>query len=542
MLGIMRYLLSILLLLLWTSSAACQEPVSRVNADPKLILWLKTNVSPKTGLPLSFHVSDTLKAATYEAIGPSDSLTAIIERLIIEEGVSIYDAALWQITLGTLGGSNSLRAASLPFNIYYAGHLKELKSIRAGYPNQPFISDPHDPEAVASDLTSLGKRGFLFRILNAHGKYNTSDPLDGKTKFKDFPTWPTVHWEDWKPIAGENAWVVIAAMHLYHKKYFDPRTSAYAHNSKALEIKLAEELARAALILQADNGGIRMAPMGTYNHLLNIDNNDTVPGIQKQLDAHALSRTLITPLEMFTESDFDFSTVSEEFKWHYFETSTENNLSWYTALRMLYTVTGKPVYRRAMDGIENYLKEVWSPVDGYFYQGMHFTNGAWIPNTEYFATDCQTWGLAKLGPAKIDEWFGEGSAHRMWARTSEMTGVFDDENRILGVGFTRENSRLSIEWTVGAIYAANELAQYYKVEHPEWSNLARRDAVSMRRGIENYRFELSPATAAYSYSSERNWIPFGWFSHEPHVISLVSTCWVALLDARFNPFFINGND
>ena len=527
------------MILLWTSSAACQEPAGRAGVDPKLTHWLKANVSARTGMPLSFYVTDDLKAETYEAIGPANSLTAIIERLIVEEGISIYDTALWQITLGLLGGNDGLRAASRPFAIYYDGHLGELKSIRAGYPNQPFIYDPENPEAIASDLTSLGKRGFLFRILNANGKYNTTDPLDGKSHFKDFPTWPTVHWEDWKPIAGENAWVVIAAMHLYHKKYFDPQTGAYIHNNTSAEMLLAEELARAAIILQADNGGIRMAPLGTYNHLLNIDNNDTVPGIQRQLDAHALSRTLVTPLSMFIESDFDFSTVSEEFKWHYFEISTENNLSWYTALRMLYVVTGKPVYRRAMDGIENYLREAWDPVDGYFYQGMHFTDGEWLPNTEYFATDCQTWGIAKLGPRKIDEWFGEDSAYRMWKKTREMTGVFDNRNRLLGVGFTRENSRLSIEWTVGAVYAANELAEYYRTSDPKWSDAARRDAISMRQGVEEYRFELSPVEAAYSYSSERNWIPFGWFSHEPHVMSFVSTCWVILLDAQFNPFYID---
>jgi len=510
------------------------------DVDPKLVLWLKTNVSKQTGMPLSFAVPESIKAETYAEIGPADSLTAIIERIIIEEGVSVYDAALWQIALTILDGEESVRAATLQLKYYWAGHLKDLKSIRAGYPNQPFIYNLDAPEAVSSDIHALGARGFIFRIINAHGKYDTEDPLDGKEHFTAFPTWPTVHWEDWKPIAGENAWVAIAAMHLYHRKYFNETTGTYAHNPDAVELKLAEELARAAIILQAENSGIRMAPFGTYNHLLNINNTESVAGIQKQLDAHAISKSLTSPLNMFVESGFDLAQVSDEFKWHYFEISTENNLSWYTALRALHAVTGKSVYANAMAGIERYLKDVYNETDGTFYQGMHFTNGKWATNTDFFATDCQTWGLAKLGPKKINEWFGEGSAHKMWETTKQRSGSFDTEGRLLGVGFTEEHDRISIEWTVGAIYAAHALTRHYENSHPQWSNQARRDAISMRDGIEPYRIDLSPKTAAYAYSSRRDWIPFGWFSHEPQVLSLTSTAWVVLLDAGFNPFTING--
>ena len=206
---------------------------------------------------------------------------------------------------------------------------------------------------------------------------------------------------------------------------------------------------------------------------------------------------------------------------------------------LIYAITQKPIYRKAMGRIESYLKDAWNDEGQYFYQGMHFTDGQWIPNTDYFATDVQTWGIAKLGPKMIDDWFGEGAAFRMWKKTKELSGSRKENNRLLGVGFSEENNRISIEWTAGAIYAANALDKYYLNSHPDWSDIAFQDAITMRQGIDAYRFDLSPEKAAYSYSSRRDWIPFGWFSHDMNVMSLVSTCWVILLDMQFNPFYLS---
>ena len=58
----------------------------------------------------------------------------------------------------------------------------------------------------------------------------------------------------------------------------------------------------------------------------------------------------------------------------------------------------------------------------------------------------------------------------------------------------------------------------------------------MRAGIEEYRFTVRPGEDAYSYSSIRRWIPFGWFSHAPEILSLASTAWVYLIDKGINPF------
>ncbi len=101
---------------------------------------------------------------------------------------------------------------------------------------------------------------------------------------------------------------------------------------------------------------------------------------------------------------------------------------------------------------------------------------------------------------------------------------------------------MSIEWTVGAVFAVRELATYYRKTHADWARQALLDEKRMRLGIESFRVELTDDKAAYPYSSKRGWIPFGWISHDPEVLSLTSTCWVMLLDENFNPAYLPGQN
>ncbi len=469
----------------------------------KLLTWMRHNLSPQTQLPYSFYVPEDIKKEVYARMGEPNAVNDIIERVIVEEGLVIYDGAVAQMVFTLLGDPDDLMLAQTPIDIYWKGSLNQLSNLRAGFAGDHFVYDPQHPQAVASDLQAQGERGFIFRVINANGQYNTSDPLDGKTEFEGFPTWPTVHWEDWKPVAGENAWVAMAAIQLYYKKYAQ-RGGVIDYLPSAVELQLAEELARAALMLQADHGGIRMAPIGTY--------------------ALAASGTL--------------EDVEKARHWWYEEISTENNISWYAAFRMLHEVTGKDIYQQAMDNIENYLKTVWNPQENYFYQGMHLMNGQWEVNADHFALDVQTWGIAALSPVKIDAWFGEGAAYRMWQKALDLSGARGEDNRVRGVGFTQEHDRVSVEWTAGAVLAANELASYYTSSHPQWARDTSRVAQDLRAGIEELRSEISQDMAAYSYSSRRGEIPFGWNSHFPEILSLASTGWVLFIDNGINPFYL----
>jgi len=471
--------------------------------DPHLFNWLKFNISPVTRLPYSFYIPEKAKPEIYRHMGPSGSLNGTIERTITHEGLDIYDGAVYQIVLGMAGGKENLKQASLADHYYWQGSVGDTWNIRAGYPINTFVYDPQHPESVSSDMGRLGERGFIYRIIDADGKYLVTDPLDGKKSLTGFPGDDRLHWVDWKPVAGENAWVVIAAMQIYHKKYFDFDQGTYATHLDSVELKLSRELARAAMMLQSDSGGIRMAPLGTYRSLKKEET------------------------ENFTESN-----------WWYNHISTENNISWYAAFRMLYQVTGEAQYKKAMDGIERYLRFVWDKKQGFFYQGAYFINGQWVVNRENFALDVQTWGIACIGSRNLDAWFGDGASWRIWQAGREHSGVFDKQGDLLGVGYTDEHDRISVEWSAGAMVALSELGNYYQTKNPDWTLQAWRDKSSMRKSMESLHHNISHRLAAYSYSSRRGDIPFGWNSHDPKVLSLASTGWMIFVDAGFNPFWL----
>ncbi|MBF0595261.1 MAG: hypothetical protein HQL22_09885 [Candidatus Omnitrophica bacterium] len=437
-------------------------------------------------------------------MGKIDSVTGIIERIVVDKGLVIYDSAVGQIALTLSGSNDDIGVAEKPLKIFWEGGFGNLSNIRAGYSGNNFIYDPGNPEAVSSNTDAKGIRGFIFRIINADGDYLAADPVDGKTHFNGFPTWPDIHWEDWKPVAGENAWVVIAAMHLYHKKYFDRQKMDYDEHPESIEWRLSEEIARAALMLQASNGGIRMAPLGT-----------------------------------FRENEPDLS--SGQGSWWYNQISTENNLSWYSAFRMLYQVTKKEVYFSAMQKMEGYFKQVFDHDRRFFYQGMTFRNNEWHVNTDQFAVDVQTWGILSLGVETIDRWFGDGSAYSCWQQAKQASATRDAAGRLMGVGYTRETGRISVEWSAGAILAARQLAQFYNQDHSDRTKELLQDADEMRMGMNEFRREMPGGVSAYAYSSKRDWIPFGWNSHDPRVMSLASTGWMIFVDRGYNPFYIDGN-
>ncbi len=459
--------------------------------DPHLLNWLKFNVSPITHLPYSFYIAEKNKTAVYRRMQSSGVLKGTIERTITHEGMDIYDGAVYQIVLSMAGGEENFKKASLMDRYYWQGSIGDTWNIRAGYPINTFVYDPKHPESVSSDNARLGQRGFIFRIIDADGKYLVTDPLDGKKNLAGFPENDRLHWVDWKPVAGENAWVVIAAMQLYSR------------HPDSVDLNLARELARAAMMLQSDIGGIRMAPLGT-------------------------NRTLSK------EEKYYFS----EDNWWYNHISTENNISWYAAFRMLYQTTGEPQYKKAMDGIERYLRFVWDAKQGLFYQGALFINGQWVLARENFALDVQTWSIACIGPQNLDAWFGDGSAWRIWQSGRKHSGVFDQKGNILGVGYTDEHDRISVEWSAGAMVALTELGDYYRTQNPDLAFQALSDKSSMRMSMESLHFNISQGLAAYSYSSRRGEIPFGWNSHDPQVMSLVSTGWMIFVDAGFNPFWL----
>lgn len=498
-----------------------------LNNAQELLAWMRDLPDAQTGMPQSYRPKTS---DVYQDMGGEVSVTGIIERMIVRQGVSVYDAALWQMALLSTDTQSDLQIAARPTEVYWTGKLGAADSIRTGYDGQPFVYNPDEPGAVSANISAVNHRGFVFRILDSRGRYLSDDPLDGKEQVEGFPNSSAIHWEDWRPIAGENAWVVMAALHLYQKKYKGMTEPVH----DAAELLLAKEIARAALYLQADNGGIRMAPLGTYYYLSGVSGLKSADDVAHVLDQ--ANRRMSGGLQGAERRVGKLSFI-EEHIWYYEEISTENNVSWYAAFRMLYEVTGDPQYAAAMTKIENYFRSVWDAADKSFAQGVHFMNGQWRVN-KIFAADVQNWIIVVLGPGKIDEMFGPAAAWNVWNAARSKSGCFSAKGDLQGVGFTDENSRISIEWTGGAILAARILADYYQGTAPERAKDLLRDIFTMRRSLEDYRFSVKGDQAAYSYSSQRGWIPFGWFSQAPDVLSLAATAWIFFIDTGINPFFI----
>ena len=191
-----------------------------------------------------------------------------------------------------------------------------------------------------------------------------------------------------------------------------------------------------------------------------------------------------------------------------------------------------------MDSIERYLHFVWSGQEGLFFQGANFVNGQWTVSHDNFALDVQTWSIACLGPQNLDKWFGQGTAWRIWQAGRRHSGVLDGQGNLIGVGYTDEHDRISVEWSAGAMVALTGLADYYKNNDPSWALQALNDKASIRKSMESLHYKISEDLSAYSYSSRRGTIPFGWNSHDPQVMSLASSGWMIFVDAGFNPFWL----
>jgi len=167
-----------------------------------------------------------------------------------------------------------------------------------------------------------------------------------------------MNWPVWDLRTGDAAWQGIAACQLY-----------YANSSNSNALLFAKQIAADMILLQADNGGIRMSP-------------------QTPADATAAAVT------------------------NYNTQSTENNISAHVLFRMLYQITGDSQYQTAMGAIENYMRtSVWNSVEKRFDGGMHYVDGAWACDHSFYS-DANLWAILEFGAATIDGWPGNVAGYR----------------------------------------------------------------------------------------------------------------------------------
>ncbi len=440
--------------------------------------FIRANKTPG-GLPLSYRAPQDYWRSSKDL--QLQSVEGVIERLITEHSVSIYDAALWQISLSIMNGPQDQKTVFDFTDRLLSGSSGGLQDIRAyGL----------DFQYGEKKLVLKKKDGYFFRIIA--DEYMQVDPLDGNTFLEGFPNLPMLHHEDWKPITGEQAWAAMIG----------PLQSAYLKYqgqipADAPEIKLAKSVLPAVEAMQSSLGAIYHAPYGTYGKNPN-------------------------------------------------DISNENNFSMYAALGMLKQVLqnsdAKTVQKidKLRAGIRDYFRGYgFDPKQSMFYQGGLYEEGLFKP-APMLAVDCQTWAINAMGPEWIDETFGHGTVYEIWQMTKNRSGFFDEKNELLGVGFTDSTDVLTVEWTCGAILSARLAAEFYAKTDPEWAKEFRKDAKTMRKGIDNFKVKLEDGSEAYLYSNKRVLIPWGWWGNP--IPSLASSTWVILTDTHFNPFVLGGGE
>ncbi len=442
----------------------------------KIGLFLKNNKTETTGMPLSYKIPSEFwkKIETRQ-----DGVSEAIERLILAHGLSIYDAAMWQMALLLLEKERAFPLVDAYTERLTSGGSGALQSIRAW--DDPFR---YGDQRLRMKMGTA----YFFRIIA--DEYTQVDPRDGSVSLSGFPGMDLLHHEDWKPITGEQAWaVIIGPLQVAYQKY----GSDIPLDSE--EVKLALSLLPAVEAMQSPIGALYHAPYGTHGkHPAEISNENNF--------------SMFAALKMLKEvvKDKDESLTQR--------------------------------IQKILDGIENYFKQyAFHKEKGVFYQGGYYLGGEFIPN-EIFAVDCQTWGTIVMGKDWIDENFGEGAAYQIWKRTKELGGYVDAQGVLQGIDFTESAHVLSVDWTCGAILNTRLLASAYEASHPDWAVELKKDSFSMRHGIELLKVETSDGGLAYLYANTRTFIPFGWWGNP--VPSLAASAWVVLLDKDFNPFVLGG--
>jgi len=434
-------------------------------SNAALISWMHYNVYPESGIPKSYEVPQDPREAKefWSQIGSGDG---VMERLIINDGLSTYEAAVWQAALVMAGGRDNFEAVDRYTDMLDSGSFGQMQEIRAW-------KTPYRYQG-----RRLTKRdGFFFRFISP--RYFQTDPLTGEVVKPGYPEFDNIHWVDWLPILGENAWVIIGLLQTAYAK----GQSKADQDSK--EVKLALSLFPAIKALRTKVGGVLFSPSGAWNK---------DPGV----------------------------------------ISTENNISLYAALEMLYAVTKDPQYLEIACGIKNFFKNhCFDKKDHKIYQGGIYKAGKFFPDKRKFALDCQTWAILALSPARIDGWYGPGEAYKIWKSAKKHAGYYED-GRLCGVGFVDGHEIQSAEWTWGAIGAVNELALYYQKTRPDWAGECLADSLSMLKGLEKLKHTDKDGHQSYLYANKRYYIPWGWWANP--IPNLVSTAWAYLIQNGYNPF------
>ncbi len=504
------------------------------------------------------------------------------ERINAHNGSNIYDAATWQIAvmLGYVVNGFSLSDGLQPYalisnqnDLLQEGHNgkssgmgeSENRALTVGKMfvyNQQAVTDP--------------RQAYAFRMLPE--SWLSADPFAGtgyagliKTRGlpRDNPDYQPgrVTWTDWKPITGENSWAFLIgplqAAYLHHvldqKRSFVPLQDSAMRNALALLPTFAA--------MQSPSGGIYYAPAGTVANQGDQLVNPYFVSVENNISLYAGLTILRSTLQAI--------------KTHAQNVSAKDKITINQALQVIEVMINGGIIEkdRVTSGLLSFFANVaWQ--NGEFVQGGSADDPAqtvkWIPSASPRAVDVNTWGIAALGPQRIDEWFGFGATYQNWQQVKKW-GAYGRGKTLWGVGFSDQDGNgidadgnyrqgiLSAEWTAGAITMVRSMIDYYQktVKDSEHASQAghfveklKLEEESMLVAMNNMRLDkyvsaafpgrpqnmhqLLPSRQSnpYIYASKRYFIPFGWYANP--LPSTCATAWMIMVHDGYNPFVYGG--
>jgi len=437
------------------------------------------------------------------------------EMFLTTFGLNLYDGAVREIALALLGQAHV--AQQYEVDTLISGKTFQLANIRGstacgGIEYFGNCGDPKQSGACGfcyggnsgdkKGQTLDDKHSFFFRMIG--DIYAFDGALDVRCPEKNFP-WT---WNDWRPVAGENAWANLLGPLQVAYKVANGDANAIDDNSSAF--KLASQILTAFEIMQMPNGGIAYAPYNTYD-----EGNPALGGTGSVENAASSLAGLRVFLQLL---------------------QNKSNTQYKSLIPRLQAVITK---------LTDFIKAAYSPSLGYFHQGGTYDkSGAWKWNTDAassFAVDCQTWVISVLGAPTIDNWFGAGTTINIWTVTKKLGGYGYDnsDGTVQGVGFSlnQQVQVLSGEWSFGAVNMLRILAK----QIPSRAQQLNYEAAVIRQAIDDRltTHDNQINSDVVSYANKRYFIPFGWYANP--IASTASAAWAVMVDSNYNPFALGGS-
>lgn len=461
----------------------------------------------------------------------NQSNDATIERALQQQGLDIYDGAVWQMAMSLVAKDNLL-------------YLQDVEQY------QNFLMN-----GLSGGFLSY----YAYKNYHYNGKTMPSEKNAYLLKFVS-PTWAfnydvlnqcNMEWPEWSAVTGEEAWAVllgpIQSIYLLNDGKHNPNWSSQSQADDYLI--LGHRALDAFLAMQAPSGGVyrNVAMPGKPQDLdISLENNFSLYAGLSLFEKALKARDVIYRQQIY------FDQKKGKIKRRILQTLNADidDINKINLLKQ-----GLVRFFSGQGGVT-----VFDQEGKYFYASVSGETA----NKKDFAVDVQTWGAAVIATDQKDDHdenepsllnamintYGKEVMFNMFEAAFDKASYYGTDNQLLGLGYTAQKPTdpfyvLSGEWSLGAVNTAMVLARYYQND-PEKVSLLIAQAKNILRGViaetTNLQGEAHSGTAklSYLYANKRTFIPFGWFSNK--MPSTASTAWALMVNRCFNPFELGGGD